>query len=65
MIAKLTAIAALFTLAAPVARGAVHNVTVGGTGILKYDPEFIVRIHLCSTGRNNLLTQRLVECRPG
>ncbi|KAH9857632.1 Cupredoxin [Lenzites betulinus] len=41
MFAKLTAIAALFTLAAPVARGAVHNVTVGGTGILKYDPEFI------------------------
>ncbi|KAI0831729.1 hypothetical protein BC628DRAFT_1415240 [Trametes gibbosa] len=41
MFAKFTAIAALFALAAPVTRGAVHNVTVGGPGILKYDPQFV------------------------
>ena len=33
---------ALLSLAAIPARGAVHQVTVGGTGILKYDPEFVV-----------------------
>ncbi|EIW60808.1 uncharacterized protein TRAVEDRAFT_165881 [Trametes versicolor FP-101664 SS1] len=41
MFAKFTAIAALLALAAPITRGAVHNVTVGGPGILKYDPEFV------------------------
>ncbi|OSC96370.1 hypothetical protein PYCCODRAFT_1379319 [Trametes coccinea BRFM310] len=38
MFSKLAATIALFALAAPVTRGAVHNVTVGGIGILKYDP---------------------------
>ena len=33
---------ALFGLVIPVARGADHQVTVGGIGILKYDPEFVV-----------------------
>ena len=35
---------ALFALVIPVARGADHQVTVGGIGILKYDPEFVVRM---------------------
>ncbi|KAI9056911.1 hypothetical protein FKP32DRAFT_1762888 [Trametes sanguinea] len=38
MFSKLAATIALFALAAPITRGAVHNVTVGGIGILKYDP---------------------------
>ncbi|CDO68861.1 hypothetical protein BN946_scf185000.g4 [Trametes cinnabarina] len=38
MFSKLAATIALFALAAPVTRGAVHNVTVGGVGILKFDP---------------------------
>ncbi|KAI8999025.1 Cupredoxin [Trametes punicea] len=38
MFSKLIAAVALLALAAPVTRGAVHNVTVGGPGILKYDP---------------------------
>ncbi len=65
MFAKLTAIAALFALAAPVTRGAVHNVTVGGPGILKYDPEFIVSAPddlLRNT--TSLLTRLRIECRP-
>ncbi|KAI0637403.1 Cupredoxin [Trametes polyzona] len=41
MFAKFAFAAALFALAAPISRGAVHNVTVGGPGILKYDPQFV------------------------
>ena len=38
----LAALVGLLALAAPVTRGAVHNVTVGGIGILKYDPASVV-----------------------
>ncbi|KAI0350220.1 hypothetical protein OH77DRAFT_1431220, partial [Trametes cingulata] len=41
MFSKLIVAVGLFALAAPVTRGAVHNVTVGGPGVLKYDPEFV------------------------
>ena len=37
----LTLLCAL-ALVIPVTRGADHQVTVGGIGILKYDPEFVV-----------------------
>ncbi len=42
MLAPLVAVVALFGLVIPVSRGAEHQVTVGGVGVLKYDPEFIV-----------------------
>ena len=35
---------ALFALIIPVTRGAEYQVTVGGIGVIKYDPEFVVRI---------------------
>ncbi|KAI0668502.1 hypothetical protein C8Q78DRAFT_979853 [Trametes maxima] len=41
MFSKLAAVFGLLALAAPVTRGAVHNVTVGGPGVLKYDPQFV------------------------
>ena len=41
--AATTAALALASLAAIPARGAVWNVTVGGPGILRYDPQFVVR----------------------
>ncbi|PIL30561.1 hypothetical protein GSI_07261 [Ganoderma sinense ZZ0214-1] len=41
MLAPLVAVVALFGLVIPVSRGAQHQVTVGGVGILKYDPEFV------------------------
>lgn len=34
----------LFGLVIPIARAEDHQVTVGGIGILKYDPEFLVRV---------------------
>ncbi|EJD06125.1 uncharacterized protein FOMMEDRAFT_18308 [Fomitiporia mediterranea MF3/22] len=39
--AAATTVLALASLAAIPARGAVFNVTVGGPGILRYDPEFV------------------------
>lgn len=66
MFAKSTAIAALLALAAPITRGAVHNVTVGGPGILKYDPEFVVSTFSGLSYNNaRLLIELLVECGPG
>ncbi|KAI1784062.1 Cupredoxin [Ganoderma leucocontextum] len=41
MLAPLVAVVALFGLVIPVSRGAEHQVTVGGIGVLKYDPEFV------------------------
>ncbi|KAI0329849.1 hypothetical protein GY45DRAFT_1324449 [Cubamyces sp. BRFM 1775] len=41
MMFALATLVGVFALAAPVTRGAVHNVTVGGPGILKYDPAFV------------------------
>ena len=37
-------ILALFSPVIPVTRGAEYQVTVGGIGIIKYGPEFVVRI---------------------
>lgn len=37
---------ALVSLAAMPVRGTVFNVTVGGTGVLRYDPEFVVSLSL-------------------
>ena len=35
---------AFSALVIPVARGAEHQVTVGGVGVIAYDPEFIVSL---------------------
>ncbi|EJF62640.1 hypothetical protein DICSQDRAFT_154474 [Dichomitus squalens LYAD-421 SS1] len=40
-LASLFALTALLGLAIPVSRGAEHQVTVGGVGIIQYDPEFV------------------------
>lgn len=40
MLSRLFALAALSVL--PATYGAEHRVTVGGPGLLKYDPEFVV-----------------------
>ena len=47
MLAPLLALCALFGLVIPVSRGAEHQVTVGGVGVLKYDPEFVVCLFCC------------------
>lgn len=62
MFAKFTAIAALLALAAPITRGAVHNVTVGGPGILKYDPEFVVSTTFPDLEVTTSLTELRAEC---
>ena len=40
------ALVCLLGLCIPVVRAEDHQVVVGGIGILKYDPEFVVRIIL-------------------
>ena len=46
LLASIIPLVALLGVVIPVTRGADHQVTVGGIGILKYDPEFIVRVFL-------------------
>lgn len=57
-------IAALVSFAAiPVARGADHPVIVGGTGIIAYNPPFVVRAQIVSF---TPCPHRMpLDCRPG
>lgn len=35
----------LFAVLPEIARCAIYNVTVGGPGVLRYNPEFVVSVH--------------------
>lgn len=50
-LATFAALSAASLSVIPVARSATIDVVVGGPGVLKFDPEFIVRSHLPASVR--------------
>lgn len=57
-----SAFAAVLALSmAPVGRGVEHQVTVGGPGILAYDPQFLVSYSTVRT-EEKPLTSTVIEC---